>query len=677
MRCISSSHSLTTMWTGSIVLACLLALTPDVQAARSWQQRRAEGSPYIVLPPGLNDGLGSGKAPESLGEREFTLRQVYHRGSHQFPDLHRYVDVPKNARMRVSSDHGTTFEAAPEKLTIQASSLDIERMAKRRQSDINNLLEYASIHGEPMDLPSTAWTEDRVAGPNISDKHTVITFAKMAANAYYLDPSDSNWRDVKGGFNYTDDFGWEADGLRGHIFADETNSTVVIGLKGTSPAVFDGIDTTGNDKLNDNLFGSCCCGQGGQILWKSVCDCMTGTYSCNNTCLVKSLRQKSHYYWAVRDLYHNVTERYPSSDVWLTGHSLGGVVSSLLGLTYGLPTITFEAFPDALAASRLGLPTPPGYKIGAHQSRSNLGIYHFGHTADPIFMGTCNSASSFCTIAGYAFQGLCHTGQTCIYDTVGDLGWRVGVGTHKIVNVIHDVLEKYDTVPGPGTDVDCQDCYNWKFYESNGTESTTTATSSSTSTSTTRTRTETCKTPGWWGCLDESTTTGPTTTTTTSSSTSSSTSSTSTSTCKTPGWFGCKDPITTTSSSTITTTTTTAPGSTVPTTITSSSTTTCKTPGYFFGCDDVTTTTSATPKPTSTSSSAKKTHTATATDDCKSREWFGFICVDPSPTTASLHSSTSAPPSARTRHCVSRHWYGSCKQWRMEDAWEIKEDLKR
>lgn len=141
--------------------------------------------------------------------------------------------MPKEAKLRVSSDLGKTFESAPEKLTAQASSLNIERLVKRRQPDIDNLLEYASIHGEPVDLPSTAWTEDRIAGPNISDKSTVITFAKMAANAYYLDPSDTNWRDVKGGFNYTDDFGWEADGLRGHIFADETNSTVVIGLKGT------------------------------------------------------------------------------------------------------------------------------------------------------------------------------------------------------------------------------------------------------------------------------------------------------------------------------------------------------------------------------------------------------------------------------------------------------------
>lgn len=436
-----------------------------------------------------------------------------------------------------------------------------------------------------MPLPADAWTVDEVAGPNISDKSTILTFAKMALNAYVTKPGEGDWRDVKGGFNYTDDFGWQTDGLRGHIFADETNRTVVIGLKGTSPAVFDGSDTTGNDKLNDNLFGSCCCAQGGNIMWKQVCDCMTSAYTCNNTCLVKSLQERGHYYWAVRDLYHNVTERYPNSDVWISGHSLGGVVSSMLGLTYGLPTITYEAFPDAMAASRLGLPVPPGYHIGSQQARSDTGVYHIGHTADPIYMGTCNGGTSFCTIAGYAFQGVCHTGRTCIYDTVGDFGWRVGIGTHKISNVIRDVLEKYDTVPNCEADVECQDCFNWKFFNSNGSEPTTTkapphSTSSSRS-SATRTRTATCQTPGWWGCLDESTTTPGRTT-----STATLTSTVTTTTCLTPGWFGCKDASTTTSTTTITSPITAPPKITATTTTTSTeTTTTCKTPGWF-GCND-------------------------------------------------------------------------------------------
>ena len=116
-------------------------------------------------------------------------------------------------------------------------------------------------------------------------------------------------------------------------------------------------------------------------------------------------------------------------------------------------------------------------------------------------------------------------------DTVGDLGWRPGVGTHRIVNVIKDVLEKYDTVPTCEEDVECQDCFNWKFFESNSSDTTTSKTSKPSST-TSQTRTETCKTPGWWGCLDESTTTTPTTTITSTITTSS---------CKSPGWFGCND----------------------------------------------------------------------------------------------------------------------------------------
>ncbi|KAI7152145.1 hypothetical protein KC352_g28194, partial [Hortaea werneckii] len=314
--------------------------------------------------------------------------------------------------------------------------------------------------------------------------------------------------------------------------------------------------------------------------------------------------------------------------VWLSGHSLGGVVSALLGLTYGLPVLTFEAFPDALAASRLGLPTPPGYRIGSHQSRSDVAIHHFGHTADPIFMGTCNAASSFCTIAGYAFQGVCHTGRTCTYDTVGDLGWRVGIGTHKIGNVIKDVLEKYDTVPSCEEDVECQDCFNWKFYESNSSDPITSTTTSSSSSS--ATRTETCKTPGWWGCLDE---------TTTSKSSTTSTSTSSTSTCKTPGWFGCKDPTTTTSSSSTATSTPSAvPAPSITTTSTTpTSTSTCKTPGWFGGCYDETSTSAA---PSSTSA-----HTT------------------PTPTGPVSSPSSTHLPTTRRKKCLERHWYGSCSRW--------------
>ncbi|KEQ92871.1 hypothetical protein AUEXF2481DRAFT_49598, partial [Aureobasidium subglaciale EXF-2481] len=568
-------------------------------------------------------------APLPTRQHDFTLRHIYHKGSHQYPNLLRKVDITPDVVLDhvqdgEDSEYAATVSAV-DSYRVNSGPMTIERLADRRRSTIDRLLEAGQMRGEAVSLPASSWTMDELDAPNITDKETVLAFARMASNAYVLVPHTGDWVDVGGGFNYTEDFGWESDGLRGHIFADTTNKTVVIGLKGTSPAVFDGADTTGNDKLNDNLFGSCCCGSGGQPMWKIVCDCQTSAFTCNSTCLVKSLRNKAHYYQAAQELYHNVTELYPDADVWLTGHSLGGVVTSLLGLTFGLPTITFETFPEALAASRLGLPTPPGYHIGDHKKRPHTGAYHFGHTADPIYSGTCNTAFSGCTIGGYAFQGKCHTGSSCTYDTVKDFGWRQGIGTHKISSVIHDVILKYDTVPTCEKDEDCIDCYEWKFFESNGTETTTS--SSSTAPSTTRTRTETCKTPGWWGCLDESTSsliTVPVTTTETITTT----------TCLSPGWFGCKDEVTTTETTTVTSSIETpAPAPTVTTTsaarssssphTSSASSTTCKSPGWF-GCHDSTTTT----KHHATSTLASST--STTEHECTSKEWFGFICVDPS-----------------------------------------------
>lgn len=82
----------------------------------------------------------------------------------------------------------------------------------------------------------------------------------------------------------------------------------------------------------------------------------------------------------------------------------------MLGLTYGIPVMTIESYPDALAAFRLGLPTPSQHELGAPpRSTSDLAIYHFDHTADPIYMGSCNTVFSSCTLAGYAIESMCHT----------------------------------------------------------------------------------------------------------------------------------------------------------------------------------------------------------------------------------------------------------------------------
>ena len=578
----------------------------------------------VLRPPG--PALPQNPETPASGEHVFSLRHIYHHGTHRDPWLHRRKDVKPQAQVYLAADDGFEEMTVPH-LRVKSRDTKLERLVDRRPSVVDSLVAANQRSGSlASTLGPSAWSVDEVPSPNVTDKDTVLNMAIIAANAYVENDEGADWEEVAPPYGRGASFGWESDGLRGHVWADEGNKTIIIGLKGTSPALFDGEGTTTNDKINDNLFFSCCCGQQGQWSWTKVCDCATGTYSCNNTCVREELFNEDRYYTAGRELYSNVTERYPNANVWLVGHSLGGAVSSLLGLTYGVPVVTFEAVPEALPAGRLGLPVPPGADPEVPQARAFTGTYHFGHTADPVYIGTCNGATAVCSFGGYAMESVCHTGHECTYDTVGDKGWRVGIGTHKIRSVIHDVIMKYDDVPECKLTPECRDCANWKMYESNGTETTTTSSSSSTATSSTRTRTETCKTPGWWGCLDETTTTTGTATTTTTIS------STSTSTCQTPGWFGCKDKTTTTTSTTTTeVTTTTEP----PATTEQPSSTTCLTPGRFWGCWDDNSTSGV---PTS-----------------------GQMTLTPAPTATPAPTSTAADELPET--CVRRAWYGRCLEW--------------
>jgi len=580
-------------------------------------------------------------APRQPNSHDFTLRHIFHRGTYQDPDLHKRYDLrPQAPVLFIAEDGSQPSIQSPPHFSAQSSPMEIERLVDRQPYNIEKHLQQARFTGSPAMLAASEWTIDEVKGPDITDKDTILNLAIMSANAYVQIPGEGDWENVSQGYNHSASFGWQGDGLRGHVFADRNNETIIISLKGTSPAVFDGDGTTTKDKLNDNLFFSCCCAQGGQYFWHQVCDCYTSTYTCNQTCLVQALQKENRYYRAAIDLYTNVTEMYPDSNVWLVGHSLGGAVSSLLGLTFGLPTVTFEAPGDDLAAKRLGLPVPPSSDPGKPRTEYT-GAYHFGNTADPVFMGTCNGATATCTLGGYAMESQCHTGKQCVYDTVGDYGWRVGIGNHKIRNVIDSVIKVYKSVPECFPDDECVDCFNWKYFESNGSDSTTTSTT--TTSSFTRTRTSTCKTPGWWGCLDETSTTSTfsvpviTTTYTTTS-------------CATAGWFGCKKEVNVTITTTTLAPTVSAPATTTPASATHSpsslsTTSTCQHPGWW-GCRDPTTTHPPTPSPTSSQTKATKTGESST---CKTPGFF-FGCKDRHHSTgrndASVSTTITDAPSA-------------------------------
>ncbi|KAK5383945.1 hypothetical protein LTR20_008226 [Exophiala xenobiotica] len=361
--------------------------------------------------------------------------------------VYEMLQLTSETHLKYESIRPVTIRSQPMLLSRR-----VQQSSKPLQPNFNNNNRVVSYDANEQEV---TWEQAPTTVPDVSNKPTEINLAKMCSDAYVLAPLEPDWLNSSLGFNRTDSFGWKGDGLRGHVFTDNKNETVIIAFKGTT------IDPRekwrNNDRLNDNLLFSCCCAsQRPDPFWYGpVCNCSTTeTYGCNATCLTQELLQKDRYYPTAIAIMQNVTAWFPNATkFWVVGHSLGGAIASLVGLTFNLPSVAFEAPPQRLAAQRLGIAIPPPPTID----------YHIGNTADPVFMGACNGYFSTCSVAGYAFESQCHTGQRCVYDTVGDKGWHMSINNHRLNVVIPDVLEAYNGTPTCQSDDECVDCYNWNF----------------------------------------------------------------------------------------------------------------------------------------------------------------------------------------------------------------------
>ncbi|KAL0568985.1 putative lipase atg15 [Marasmius crinis-equi] len=339
----------------------------------------------------------------------------------------------------------------PHTLMTETFSIDAIPVLTHRPPSFSAFSNARLRSSQRLESEALTWSPIQVQGPDVQNRKVLQLLANMTANAYALPAAGKRWYEIGSNWNGSYPYGWEpdADGFRGHVFVSTDESTVVISIKGTTvPWIGDG-PTARKDKLNDNLLFSCCCARVGPT-WSSVCGCYKGGHRCDMGCVERSLAEESLFYLTG-----------VAKNIWLIGHSLGGALASLIGVTFGAPVVTFQAPGEAMAARRLHLPSPP----------STHHVTHVINNADPIAMGVCNGVTSSCASAGYAMESRCHLGKTILYNTVERLGWSTSVTNHPIKVVIEKVLsdEGWEVPEAVEEDEDCEatECLAWKFVEGN------------------------------------------------------------------------------------------------------------------------------------------------------------------------------------------------------------------
>ncbi|CDH57264.1 atg15p [Lichtheimia corymbifera JMRC:FSU:9682] len=386
----------------------------------------------------------------------FQLQTIYHHASPSGP-------IPGLFRKLELSNQGDMLRNDP--FMSQGYHVNVQRGAIYRPVSLEYLYDmyrHQQHHGDRAILTWTSTMDHALTFdyylthgmlPDISHKASVLALAMMARNAYHDKIDDrGDWYDLGAPWNLNESFGWESDGIRGHVFGNRDKSIFIISIKGSSSG-----KTRHNDSVNEKLLFSCCCGNEDHSEQQPTCDCKMNENACDNHCLENRIKGSEFYYDMAMRIYKDISDRHPQSTIWLTGHSLGGAVASLVGQTFLVPIVSFGIPGDQFAARKLHLPHAPGLP---------LPVWHYGHTADPIFAGKCSNVDGGCR--DYIAETQCHTGKVCEWDTVKDKGWDASLRHHQIEHMIEYLLkDEESSLPEcKPENKECSDCGQWKYVDS-------------------------------------------------------------------------------------------------------------------------------------------------------------------------------------------------------------------
>ena len=295
----------------------------------------------------------------------------------------------------------------------------------------------------------------------------VYDLALMSRNVYY-NLNDKRWINVT--LPNVFDISTDNDTVKAYLFTNVVGNVNVISFKGTSLSWirqdFETIDKnksdflvnmtsiSQNDKYNDNLYFSCCFYKSSNMFKK--CDsCKENTTvlnSCCKSCYKKSVKLDLNYMKIADNIIQNIKKHidFDNSLVIFTGHSLGGTLASMLGLMYNKLTVAFQSPGDKHYIDLIGL-----------GNKNTDNIYHFGHDADPLFVGNCGRT---CSSLGYHVDTKCHIGNTCLFKAKEKLGLTESILNHRIDYILKSVIPNWENdFPECIKNKECVDCPNWNY----------------------------------------------------------------------------------------------------------------------------------------------------------------------------------------------------------------------